>query len=309
MKLYPTAAHLYIEKSGRITTAQSRKSYLNRLSQLQNQYPHHHVDDFTTNELTAFCLRGDDPAPATIKSRRNTCRSFFEWAHWQKMCHVNPASDLKFTVRPGNGRRRQNNWLDDADVNGLYAALSGDGPVEARDRLLLMLFLSTGLRISELSTLRWDMFDPELTTLRIIGKGKKPDELPIPQQLRDLLNVWRQGAPEDAVAVLPRFRWVTSGSEWGKRELTVHWNRPLSVEGVRSRLKRLARLAGVSFRPHDLRRSFAGKLRKMGLDLKQIQALMRHESSATTDLYLADDPALKAESIKGFRWSVSEAAG
>lgn len=309
MKLHLPAARLYVAESGGIRTEQSETGFMSTMRSLQNQFPHHHVDDFSTPDLTTFCLRqkldGEKAAPNTIRTRRSHCRSFFGWATWKKLCSTNPALDLTWSVRPGRGTVRPKVWLDDEEVVDIYQTLSGDGLQDRRDRMLFLLFITTGLRLFEVAQVTWDMFDRDMTELVIKGKGDKIASLPLNKQARDELLEWRASAPADAVAVFPRFRWVASDSNLGGRILTAFWGKTMSSSGVSSVVERLSQRTGIRFRPHDLRRSFAGKLDREGMDVKRIQELLRHESSATTDNYLKQNPDRKKEAIKELNWKLS----
>lgn len=299
MKLHLPAAKLYVDEAGRLRTPMSVRGFLRTMANMQGQYPHHHVEDFSPSDLTTFCLSGPNPSPNTIRTRKSHVSPFFEWATWKRLVPANPALDLKWTVRPGNGTRRPKIWLNDEDIAALTPPT--DDFVEWRDRMLVLIPVMTGLRLNELATLTWDMLDREFAVLSLRRKGGKLSNLPVPEQLREELLQWRAQAPADAVAVFPRLRWAWKD---GERQMVTIWHKPLGGDGIRDRLREVSQRAEIEFRPHDLRRSFAGKLDAMGYQIQVIQKLMDHESSATTDRYLKDNPARKAEAIEGLQWSL-----
>lgn len=291
MKLYPTATEQYITKSGRLTTDASKKAARMTLGPLQRCFPDHHVGDFTSRQLTEFCLSGT-PAPNTIRARRNRIKSAWEWFQFAGVVKSNPATDLKFTLSPSSNNVRDGVWLVSEQRRQLLA-VTEDTLVGRRDRLVVLFGMLCGLRVIEMTRLRWDDFSPDMSTFKLLGKGNKRATVGVPPMLRQELLEWRQTAPEDAVAVLPSFRLVFTPEDAvgvQERELLVQWDHPLGHSGIENVMQKLSGRVPFRFRAHDLRRTYAGILEEKGLPLKQIQELMRHSSINTTDRYLSRNP-------------------
>lgn len=302
MKLYVPGAKLYVVEGGAIRTKRSRESFMKVMRLLQSQYPAHHVHDFSSTDLTAFCLtRGDgkpgNPAPSTVRNRRAHVRAFFDWATWKGLAPSNPGLELKFTVKPGNGHVRIGTWLSEQQVGELLRSYDLSDQQDRRDRLVIMFGVMTGLRLFEIAGLSWDAFSADYSSVKIHGKGDKLVEVPLPRQLQEAVREWKREAYMGASAVIPSFRWVWNPGK-GKRVLIPMWDAPLGDAGVGYVLKRASELIGVKVTPHDLRRSFAGILEAKGMSLKDIQLLMRHENLATTDRYLSNNPA-RAKKLAG----------
>jgi len=291
MRLYPTATEKYIRESGRLTTESSRSSARAILGPLQRAWPEQHVADFTARQLTEFCLHGT-PAPNTIKARRARIRSAWDWFQFDGLIKTNPSSDLKYTLNPSSNTVRDGTWLTAHQIR-LVLQSCDDTLKGRRDELVVLFGMLCGLRRFEIARLRWTDFNPDLSSFKILGKGDKRASVGVPPQLQAKLVEWRELAPADAVAVIPAFRQsFTVVNDAGVQDNVeeVEWHHPLGIHGVHYVLEQVSARVPFKFRCHDLRRTYAGILEEKGLDLKQIQELMRHNNINTTDRYLARNP-------------------
>jgi integrase/recombinase XerC len=141
-----------------------------------------------------------------------------------------------------------------------------------RDRAILELLYSSGLRVSELVGLNLDQLDPDLGIVRVMGKGRKERVVPVGGKAIDALRVYvegRNGLTGDA----PVF--VNSS---GRR---------LTARTVGRLIKKYTRHSGI-FRkvsPHSLRHTFATHLLDAGADIREIQEMLGHSSLSTTQRY------------------------
>jgi integrase/recombinase XerD len=164
------------------------------------------------------------------------------------------------------------------DVARILDAPPADDPtgIGIRDRAILELLYSCGLRVSELVGLDTDRVDLERQQVRVIGKGNKERRVPMGDEARERLHRYRIG---------PRTEWTagkpTPAVFVGRR------GRRMSREAVWSLVKRWADASGVGARvtPHTFRHSFATHLLEGGADLRVVQALLGHASISTTQLY------------------------
>lgn len=305
MKLYPTAARLYVDESGSIRTPTSAKTYLKEMRHLQRLYPDKHVDQFTTQDLATYCLckvelGNTDAAPKTVAKRMGHLRGSFRWWRWRGLVDPDPAVDLPLVVKPGKFGVRHHTWLSSPQVEQLLASYDVDDIYQRRDRLIIMIGLYTGLRLDAIANLTWDQFDSDFTTLRVIVKGNKPLELPVLEELRDELIAWKRHAWMGAKAVIPSVKEALDPALL-KRRRSMNWDKPLGEAGVYYVVKAAGQRIGVPLAPHDMRRSYAGWLEEMGLDLRDIQGLMGHENIATTAGYLEKNPARLRRAVAGLR--------
>jgi integrase/recombinase XerC len=168
-------------------------------------------------------------------------------------------------------------FLSVDDVFHLLGGLKIDGGLDRRDRAVLEVFYSTGIRVSELVGLNWADVDFQLEIIRVVGKGSKERIVPIGeialqalgdygQEQRRVWNVSAKG--ETAVFLNNRGQRITTRSV---------------ARVVEKHLKR----AGIHVKmgPHGLRHSFATHLLNSGADLRAIQELLGHASLSTTQRY------------------------
>jgi site-specific recombinase XerD len=160
-------------------------------------------------------------------------------------------------------------------------------PLALRDRALVEVAYAAGLRVSELAAAELGWLDLRRGELRVVGKGRKERigllGRPARAALTDYLDTGRP--------VLLERR--SAGSAAPIQVFLNHRGEPLGVRGLRYRLDRLRRLAGLpdGVSPHTLRHSFATHLLDGGADLRIVQELLGHESLATTQVYTHVSPA------------------
>lgn len=205
-------------------------------------------------------------APATLRGIASAWRSFFRFLAREGLVAVNPAAGL----RTPRVKRKLPEVLD-ADEMAQLVELPGDDPEAVRDRALLELLYSSGLRVSELCGVRWRDFEDAGSLLRVTGKGSKTRIVPVGSRAREALERLRRQdrcGPDD-----PLVR--------GRR------GRPLTPNGVRARLKRRASEQGVWKRvyPHLMRHSCASHLLESSGDLRAVQELLGHADIGTTQIY------------------------
>jgi integrase/recombinase XerD len=177
--------------------------------------------------------------------------------------------------------RRLPQSLSQSEAARLLASPSGGDPASLRDRALLELFYSSGLRVSELAALTLQQVDLESGFARVYGKGSKERVVPVGARARDAVGVWiASGRPH---FVKPRTR---SELYLGSR------GTGLSRVSLWSIVKKHAKRAGIAknVKPHLLRHSFATHLLSGGADLRAIQEMLGHASISTTQIYTAVEP-------------------
>jgi integrase/recombinase XerD len=174
--------------------------------------------------------------------------------------------------------RRLPQSLSTAEVGRLLASPSGGDPASLRDRGLLELFYSSGLRVSELAALTLQQVDLKNGFARVFGKGSKERVVPMGERARDAVGAWiASGRPH---FVKSRTRSELFLSSRGTS---------LSRVGLWGIVKKHAKRAGItkSVKPHILRHSFATHLLSGGADLRSIQEMLGHASISTTQIYTA----------------------
>jgi len=207
---------------------------------------------------------------ASIQRELSSVRGFFRHLVRQGQLDTNPAAD----VRGPKLRRRLPEPATAEDLQRALEMPSGDGALAVRDRALVELFYSSGLRLSELCGLDLAQFSDDFSEVRVLGKGRKERIVPVGRKARAILRDWvraRTGMAEpDETAVF-------IGRD-GTR---------LTPRTVQRRLAAWAVATGLPghLHPHKLRHSFATHLLESSGDLRAVQELLGHASLSTTQIY------------------------
>lgn len=174
--------------------------------------------------------------------------------------------------------RRLPQELSPAEMAHLLAAPSGLDAYAVRDRAMLELFYSSGLRISELCALTLQQIDLEHGFVRVFGKGAKERVVPLGGRARDAVRSY-------LISSRPRLVKTRTGSELFISER----GRAISRKTLWVIVRAAARRAGITkgVKPHLLRHSFATHLLRGGADLRAIQEMLGHASIGTTQIYTA----------------------
>jgi integrase/recombinase XerD len=177
--------------------------------------------------------------------------------------------------------RRLPGTLSAEEVERLLAAPSGGDPRTLRDRAMLELFYSSGLRVSELAAVALQQIDLEHGYLRVFGKGSKERVVPMGRRAADAISAYlASGRPH---LVKPRT---------GSQLFLSNRGAALSRVMLWMIVRKYAQRAGLArkVKPHALRHSFATHLLSGGADLRAIQEMLGHASISTTQIYTAVEP-------------------
>lgn len=198
-------------------------------------------------------------------------RGFYHYLAREGMVQHNPALDIRAPKRP----RRLPRTLDADSVNHLLDQTRDDDPLSLRDRAMMELFYSSGLRLAELASLDLDSIDRADASLVVTGKGRKTRHLPVGQPALQALAAWLKAR-------------ATLVSDSAERALFVgRHGRRLGGRAIEQRLALRAREAGLDqhLHPHMLRHSFATHLLESSGDLRAVQELLGHADLSTTQVY------------------------
>lgn len=229
------------------------------------------VDSFVVRRYAAWCHR-KGLSPRSIARRLSAVRSFFVYLLREGVVDANPAVDIGAPKAP----RRLPSTLDADQMAKLLESSmpeSGD-PLLLRDRAILELLYSSGLRLGELVGLDVLDLDMKDATVRVVGKGAKTRVLPVGRHALAALEVWLGLRGKYALA-------AETALFVGQRGKRIH---PRTVQ---TRIRRWASLQGAPVRvhPHLLRHSFASHLLESSGDLRGVQELLGHANISTTQIY------------------------
>ena len=228
----------------------------------------------TARDLQEFIrtLNSTDLCAASVRRVVASTRGFYRFLVREGHIENNPATDL--TAPRSNSRLPKDLTWD--EVEALINQPDTNKAIGIRDRALLELLYATGMRVSELLSLRPENLNLNRGYLVCLGKGDKERRIPIGKQA----IFWGTKYYRDARSELLGKR--TSASLF-----VTSWSPALSREKFWKKLKQYALDAGLerNVSPHMLRHSFATHLLKHGADLISIQQLLGHADVSTTQIY------------------------
>jgi integrase/recombinase XerC len=225
--------------------------------------------------------------PRSIQRRLSAVRTFYEYLLREGGCTVNAAQE----VRAPKNKKRLPTTLD-ADQMGRLLQFRVHDSLSARDKAIMELFYSSGLRLTELVNLDVAAIDLADRTVRVVGKGSKTRVLPIGRFAIDALRKWlaeRAALCERTTQGRPAAPGKdTAPSKDDEAAVFVgRSGRRLSVRAVQLRVGAWARRQGlrVHVHPHMFRHSFATHLLESSGDLRGVQELLGHADIGTTQIY------------------------
>ncbi len=265
---------------GRNAAERTRRAYAVDLGQFVEWAGDRAPADIRHRDVRRYAagLSSAGMAPATIARKLAAVRGLFDYLVRTERLGQNPADLVSSPKREEKLPR----VLTAEQVRTLLERIPTRTPLELRDRAMLELAYSCGLRCEEIVNLDLGALDFESEQLRVLGKGSKERLLPVGEPARKAVERYTERG-RHGLAADPREQALFL-SKSGRR---------LSNSDVTRRLglwvREAALAAGIS--PHSLRHSFATHLLEGGADLRTIQELLGHASISTTQVYTRVDAA------------------
>ncbi|MBD8874540.1 tyrosine recombinase XerC [Rhodanobacter sp. DHB23] len=205
-------------------------------------------------------------SPKSLQRLLSSCRSLFRQLTREGALAHDPLAGVR-----GPKVHRKLPVVLDVDEASTLVEAGGDGALAPRDRAMLELFYSSGLRLSELVGLRWGDLDLDGGEVRVLGKGRKMRIVPVGRH---------------AVAAL-RALGETTGKAPESPVFRGRGGAAINPRTVQVRLRKLALANGFAkhVHPHLLRHTFASHMLESSGDLRAVQELLGHADIATTQIY------------------------
>jgi integrase/recombinase XerD len=235
------------------------------------------LDAMQEHHLQAYFAERHGQTKATSANRRLTVfKRYFRWALRERRVQADPA----LRTLPAKQAVRVPATLVESQVDALLTAPDVTTELGLRDRAMLELMYASGLRVSELVTLKTLHVSLNEGVLRIMGKGSKERLVPFGQEAREWLQrYWHHARPALLGQRQTEDLFVTcSGPKPGTgMSRIMFWNL----------VKRYAAASGITapLSPHTLRHAFATHLLNHGADLRAVQMLLGHSDISTTTIY------------------------
>lgn len=231
------------------------------------------ADDVTVNDLRLWVakLSNDGNSPRTIRRKIQSLRAFYRY---MMKCHGlkdNPAAELTpvrtdkplpVYIRPTETAAILSETWDDTDF------------IETRDRLIILMFYTTGIRASELRSLLDINVDTTRGELKVLGKRNKERIIPFGNELSEMITLYRHLRDEAIDSPAPQFFLRPTGEPLYGNLIYQIVHRTLAGKVHSGRQS-----------PHVLRHSFATDMLNNGADIKAVQQLLGHSSLASTQVY------------------------
>lgn len=293
--------YLEIEQNRSQKTIENYDHYLTRLIDF--------AGDIETGDINVELIRkwrlwlnrlGTNTSDELSKTTQNyhliALRSFL------KYCAKRDISALSADkVELARTRRKQVTFLNEDELERIFAQPDLNSLAGLRDRAILELLFSSGLRVSELVGLDRDHINLKRREFMVRGKGQKDRPIFISPEAAKWVEHYLQKRQDTSKPLFIRY----SGTK--QVDLSGNFHR-LTARSIQRIVARYARLAGITkhVSPHTLRHSFATDLLMNGADLRSVQALLGHSNIATTQIYThVTDPHLRSVHEKFHRHSES----
>jgi integrase/recombinase XerC len=264
-------AHLATERRLSPHTASNYARDLRALADFAGQGNLARWQDIDSQHVRVFAARAHAGGlgPRSVQRRLSAVRGFFNYLLRERVVTSNPALD----VRAPKAAKRLPGTLDVDQVNQLLDIPPEDS-LAIRDKAMMELFYSSGLRLDELVSLDTSQLDLADRMVRVIGKGRKTRILPVGRKAEASLRAWLQ---ERAALASPGETAVFVGRNGGR----------LRHRAIQLRIAYWARRRGLPahVHPHLFRHSFATHLLESSKDLRGVQELLGHADISTTQIY------------------------
>jgi integrase/recombinase XerC len=268
--------HQFIDylKFERGLSDRTRKAYRRDLNQLAIEMDRLEISD--PAQMTEHSVRGliarlhrQGQGPRSLQRLLSAVRSFYRWLMKEGLAEHNPAA----AVRAPKAARKLPITLD-ADAITRLLEIKDNSPLATRDKAIMELFYSSGLRLAELAELHWHQVDFSSGLVTVTGKGNKTRMVPLGSYASAALLDWRKVRAEFASFEEPHIFVSNRGN-------------PISTRSIQARIKYWAQRQGIpqNVYPHLLRHSFASHMLESSGDLRAVQELLGHSDISTTQVY------------------------
>ena len=282
--------YLEIEQNRSQKTIQNYDHYLTRLLDFAGDIKVSDIDDEMIRKWRLWLNRlgtntSDELSRTTTNYHLIALRSFLKFCAKRNV----PALTAD-KVELARTKRKQVTFLTEEELERMFEQPKLDTLPGMRDRAILELLFSSGLRVSELVGLDKDHINLKRREFMVRGKGQKDRPIFISEQAAHWIQRYLDKRDDNTKPLFVRY----SGSK--KVDLSGNFHR-LTVRCVQRLVARYALLAGITkhVSPHTLRHSFATDLLMNGADLRSVQAMLGHSNIATTQIYThVTDPHLRA---------------
>lgn len=275
--------HIEVERNLSRLTVRNYRHYLSRFADWFTEHGYEKIEQLTLDGVRKYRLylsefqddHGDELTKKTQSYHIIALRSFLKWLVKQDKKVLAPE---KIDLPKGEGLHMQ--FLDPEQMERLMAQPLGSTKQGLRDRAILEVLFSTGLRVSELVSLDRDQVDTQRREFGVIGKGRRARVVFLSERAANHLETYLVARTDHFSPMFIRMnREVDPGTEDEAMRLTSR-----SVQRLVEKYVKQAKLP-IKITPHGIRHSFATDLLHNGAGLRDVQELLGHKNIVTTQIY------------------------
>jgi site-specific recombinase XerD len=280
--------YLEVERGRSIKTIENYSLYLNRFYEFAGDVKPGQIDLALVSKWRQWLnrYRGEDGRTISRTTQNYhliALRSFLKYLARRDIDSLSPEK-----IELASAKRPKISFLTAQEVEQLFATPNTDTIIGLRDRAILELLFSTGLRVSELTGLEKKDINLDKGEFSVRGKGQKDRPVYLSDSAKKAVHDYLKARNDDFTPLFVHYSGSKNAEDSSFTRLT-----PRSIQRMveRYRLK-----AGITkhVTPHTLRHSFATDLLGNGADLRSVQSLLGHANIATTQIYThVTDPQLK----------------
>lgn len=246
------------------------------------------VSSINTEQIKNYLIYRSDTnkvSSRTMSKVITVLRSFFTYLQNERIRKDNP-TELLPKNKPDKTLPKV---IDKFEVNRLLDVIDTSDALGLRDRAMLELIYSCGLRASECCNLKTNCYYSKEHKIVVIGKGDKQRMIPVGEQACELLEEYLKTARKE-ILLKNKSPYIFACSD----------GKPVSRQALWYRLKKYAQKAGIDMKVHTLRHSFATHMLQGGADLRSVQELLGHSDIRTTEIYTHVDTDDLLEAFERF---------
>ncbi len=272
--------HLEVEGGRSAKTAENYKRYLERLVEFLGNIP---VEKITQEQIRKYRIwlnrhtndYGEELALITQSYHLVALRGFLRYLSNRDIASLSPEKIILPKVS-----RKQVTFLHYDEITRLIEQIDCSDEAGLRDRAIVELLFSSGLRVSELVNLNRDHVNTKRREFMVRGKGQKDRPVFVSQSAAARVNEYLASRIYNLPPLFLSYSTNNISSTTGDY-------RRLSARSIQRMISKYARLAGITkhVSPHTMRHSFATDLLMNGADIRSVQSMLGHSSIATTQVY------------------------
>jgi len=270
-------------------TARNYNLYMDRLVEFTNNIPVEKIDNEMVRKYRLWLNRlldnhGHRLKPVTQNYHLIALRQFLKYCSRRDI----PTYDANKIELAAKEKRTTTSYLTLDEMSRLMAAVDSKEKSYLRDRAILSLLFSSGMRVSELCQLNRSDINLKRREFQVLGKGNKNRLVFISQAATEALHDYLYSRADTAIPLfLNESHNVVSNKDGEKIRDQKGEHRRLAPRSIQRIVSYYARKAGIvkHVSPHTLRHSFATNLLENGADLRSIQVMLGHEDISTTQIY------------------------